>query len=86
MTHDELGQVLRTIAEPQEDLAVCQNPQCWEGYIADPAIPDDDPDSLLCPECRRTLEPVDRWNVKYACENGLEPGQILRAVMNGQTR
>jgi len=94
MTHDEVERRLGreynvmkfakshvTPDEPNE--AVCQNPQCHDVYESDDTIPDDDPDSVLCPDCRFELEPVEKWNIRYACENGLESGQILRAVMNG---
>lgn len=61
MTHHEIGQVLRAIAEPDEgSLVCCQN--CFEMY--EPVN-----DDWFCPECVERIPPFElqakRANIEY---------------------
>ena len=73
MTHNQLKQMLWDTARPREidenDLAICQNPQCQDCFVPE----EDDDEALLCPRCAESLPAVEVSNIRYAIQHGLSP-------------
>jgi hypothetical protein len=74
MTASEL---IAEIQEVEPEEAICQNPLCNESFASE--------GSDFCSGCDEHLSACEKWNIRYAIENGLESRHVLGHIMNGGT-